>query len=220
MQAAINQFQDNFMAIVELKNLHLTLTTQNLHSDLTDLLRFQLVYAISAFDKLIHELVKFGMKECFLNQREKTSNFKTFKISADSLASITQAELAQQHSLQTGAIILPNQLPEYFFELEINIQGKNASYQNSKNLMTGLNLFWNANDKWKLIAKKMYDDENKQSDIITQLNNIADKRNLIVHEADINPTTNQKTIHSPQDIADEVDFIKKLGESIYSCVKL
>ncbi len=217
MRAAINQFETNFRAIRDMHHLFETLTTANPTQDLSDLLRFELMYAVSAFDKLIHELVKFGMLECFSGLREKTDAFKTFKISTASLEAISQAKLDQQTA---SSIILPNQTPEYFFQLEIDLHGKNASYQNSSNVSKGLTLFWNENDKWGKIAEAVYNDKNKKSEIIDILNAISAKRHLIVHEADINPVDGNKNLRDSADTTEDVNFLEKLGKEIYECVKL
>jgi hypothetical protein len=62
MQTAHNQFLHNIRYIRELDSLyHFLKDTQNLPNDLSDLLRAELVYAVSALDKLVHELIKIGM---------------------------------------------------------------------------------------------------------------------------------------------------------------
>ena len=86
MQATLDQFSENIKSIRELQVLydHLTLHLM-LSNDLSDLLRAQIVYAVSALDKLIHEFIKIGMIQSFNNQRNKTGKFKTFSVSTTSL---------------------------------------------------------------------------------------------------------------------------------------
>ena len=48
--------------------------------DYSDLLRWQWAQSVSALDKLVHELVKIGMKQEFLNLRQRTDKFLSFVI--------------------------------------------------------------------------------------------------------------------------------------------
>lgn len=48
--------------------------------DASDLLRWQWVQCISAFDKFVHDMVRVGMLEIFLGGRAPTPKYKTFQI--------------------------------------------------------------------------------------------------------------------------------------------
>lgn len=88
MQRALSQFENNLLYIRELDVLYLHLSgTLTPIVDLSDILRAELVYLVSALDKLIHELVRIGMIEIFNNQRSPTNKSNSFSISLDSLRS-------------------------------------------------------------------------------------------------------------------------------------
>ena len=79
MQRAFDQFQGNMKYVKELDALFVHLTdTLHLPNDLTDILRAEWVYSVSAMDKLIHELVRIGMIEAFQGRRVRTKKFKSF----------------------------------------------------------------------------------------------------------------------------------------------
>jgi hypothetical protein len=128
MQAAHTQFLDNITYISELDDLYCLLKyTQNLPNDLSDLLRADIVYAVSALDKLIHELVKTGMLQTFSGNRAATDAFESFTVTAKTLTKIK--ETAIEKSKNPNAVLLPQELPEYWFNEEIVLKQKAISYQ-------------------------------------------------------------------------------------------
>ena len=66
---------------------------------------------------------------------------------------------------------------------------KTFSYQEPNKVADGLSYIWEEKQKWKKISVQMNMDERI---VKTTLKLIADRRNSIVHEADIDPSTNQK----------------------------
>jgi len=208
MQQAFNQFKKNIQTTKELDALynHLVLEMK-LPIDLSDILRSQLVYAVSALDKLIHELVRIGMLQSFLGQRTKTLKFNGFTISLETYSKI------QQLSQSTETLQLEG--PEYFFEQEIIIKHKHLSFQDPDKISDALSLIWEEKQKWQQVAfsLNMSDDYLKK-----RLKNIVSRRNQIVHEADIDIQTNLRNSIDEEDVKESVDFIFQLGESIFKCV--
>ena len=139
-----------------------------------DLLRAQIVYSVSAFDKLIHDVIRIGMLEIFDNRRPSTRKYL-----AESISISTYDELI-------SATIPPK---EYIFEQAIFKKLKTFSYQEPNKVADGLSYIWEEKQKWKKISVQMNMDERI---VKTTLKLIADRRNSIVHEADIDPSTNQK----------------------------
>jgi hypothetical protein len=76
----------------------------------------------------------------------------------------------------------------------------------------GLSYIWNEPQKWQKIASNMAMDTET---VKTELKLIVDQRNRIVHEADINPLTNQKYSITKSDCQSATNFLKKAGEAIY-----
>lgn len=165
-----------------------------------DLLRAQIVYSVSAFDKLMHDLIRIGMVEIFMGNRPTTPQYLTETITIS-----TYSEL-----------ISPTFLPkELVFEQAIVRKLKTVSYQTPENVAKGLSYIWNEPQKWQRIASNMAMDTET---VKTELKLIVDQRNRIVHEADINPLTNQKYSITKSDSQSVTDFLQKTGEAIYTLV--
>lgn len=215
MQIAKSQFLSNIAYVRELDGLHDFLkNSQKLSNDLSDLLRAEIVYSVSALDKLVHELVRIGMIEAFNGQRIKTNKYDGFTLSAKTLEKIR--ETAIERSLNPTRPPLPDELPEYWFEREIVLKHKSISYQTPTNIGDGLSLIWKEEHKWQKISILIRINE---KDVKTQLETIVTRRNQIVHEADLNIQDGSKNYISDIDVRDSVDFIEKLGNAIFDCVK-
>ncbi|WP_217607253.1 hypothetical protein [Chitinophaga sp. GbtcB8] len=94
-----------------------------LPNDLSDLLRAQWVYAVSALDKLIHEFVRIGMIETFNGSRNKTSKFNSFPVSMSTLINIQSSSVPPSH---------------YWFEQEIIQRHKQLSFQDPEKIADAL----------------------------------------------------------------------------------
>ncbi|QAU23161.1 hypothetical protein EO087_03450 [Dyella sp. M7H15-1] len=69
-------FHHNIQQAVELGVLYDHLSSMvTIPEQLDDLLRSQIVNAVSAFDKLMHDLIRIGMVRIFENQRLSTSKY-------------------------------------------------------------------------------------------------------------------------------------------------
>src|SRR5271155_4171410 len=79
-----------------------------------DLLRFQIVYSVSAFDKLIHDLVRIGMVDIFIGKRPSTAKYLAERISMTAYAALSAATIPPK---------------EYYFEQEVINKLKTVAYQ-------------------------------------------------------------------------------------------
>ncbi|WP_242462649.1 HEPN domain-containing protein [Pseudomonas sp. OST1909] len=165
-----------------------------------DLLRSQVVYAVSAFDKLIHDLVRIGMLEIFTGARPPTPKYLSEPISI------------QIHSDLISASIPPK---EHIFEQAIFRKLKIVSYQDPIKVADGLSYIWDEGQKWQKISEKMAQPD---SVIRTTLKLIADRRNTIVHEADIDPLTNEKLSITKSECEELTDFLHRCGNEIAKLV--
>lgn len=205
MWIAIKQFENNFRYIKELDALYLFLQKDlRLGVDLSDLLRAEIVYSISAFDKLIHELIRIGMVEAFQGNRNKTSRFLNFQVSSNTLIEILN---------NNNTANLPS---EYWFEQEVVLKNNHISYQDPSKITEGLNYIWPEQYKWQQISNKLGQEERT---IKTTLNNIVNRRNKIVHESDIDLQTGHKNKIEHSDVTFSTSFIEELGRTIYGCVR-
>lgn len=208
MQKAFKQFNSNIKAVKEMDVLYHYLTKDlKLPNDLSDILRSQLVYAVSALDKLIHELVKIGMLQAFINQRIKTSKFNSFSITLETYNNIQQTSQQQPNTLQL-------ETPEYFFEQEIIVKHKYLAFQEPDKIADALSFIWEEKQKWQKIAALF---NTSDDNIKKKIKSIVSRRNQIVHEADIDLQTNLRKSIEENDIKEAVEFIFKLGENIFKC---
>ncbi len=208
MQRALNQFDNNLKAVKEMEALHIHLTNNlKLSNDLSDILRAQLVYAVSALDKLIHELVRIGMLKSFSGKRRKTSKFNNFSIS------LATHEKIRSLALNSNTIQL--ETPERIFELEIIQKHKYLSFQEPSNIADALSHIWEEKQKWQKIADFLGSTDH---DVKTRLKSIVSRRNQIVHEADIDWQSGLRTNIDPQDVTEAVEFIQQIGHTIFNLI--
>jgi RiboL-PSP-HEPN len=216
MQTAIKQFLDNIKSTKELDTLYHHLKDNlMLPNDLSDLLRAQIVYGVSALDKLVHELIRIGMLDIFDGKRAKTATYEGFAISAKTLEKIKTAivERAKNPNVPPQS---NEEIPAYWFEQQIILKNKMESFQEAEKIKRGLSLIWKEEYKWQKIAGLM---QMSEKNVQTILNMIVDRRNQIVHEADVDIRTGLKAIIDPDDTKEMLDFIEKLGLAIFNCVK-
>ncbi len=186
----------------------LTLLYEYLQTSLTspfsfeDLLRAQIVYSVSAFDKFIHDIIRIGMIEIFTGKRLPTPKY-----------------LAESISIETYNQMISATIPpkEYIFEQAIFQKFKTVSFQSPEKIAEGLSYIWNEKQKWQKIAEIMETDDKTAK---TTLKLIADRRNTIVHEADIDPLTSKKYSITRDECQNITDFIYRCGEAIFDLVVL
>ena len=135
--------------------------------DLSDLLRAEIVLAVSALDYFIHELTRLGMLECFDGTRPVTDAFNRFSLpigGAEQLASAATAKV--------------------FVEGEIRSRHSFLAFQHPDKIADAIRLFSGVK-LWEEVAKEL---GTKADDLKTSLKLIVDRRNKIAHEADIDPS--------------------------------
>lgn len=168
--------------------------------DYSDLLRWQLAQAVSALDKLVHDLVRVGMMEIYQGRRSTTPKYESFTIPLGILNNM-RANPTQELS---------------YFENQIILTNGYKSFQDPEKISDSLSLIWNESQKWDKIASNLNRNPN---DIRTQLKSIVIRRNQIVHEGDYDGYSLLRTPIVEADVIAVVDFIEKLGDAIYRCVK-
>ncbi len=201
MLNVLSLFQNNIDEAGNLSSLYEYLknsVTSPLSFD--DILRSQIVYSVSAFDKLLHDIIRTGMVQIFMDTRQATPKY-----------------LAEPITITTYNDLVTATFPpkEYVFEQAIVKKLKAASYQDPKKVADGLSYIWNESQKWQRIAANMRLDD---ATVRTTLKLIVDRRNTIVHEADIDPSTNTKYSISKSDCKAITDFLEKCGQEIVNLV--
>lgn len=165
-----------------------------------DLLRHQVVYSVSAFDKLMHDVIRIGLVQIFTGIRTPTDRYNCETISI------------QVHASLVSATIPPK---EHLFEQEIVRKLGYLSFQDPTKVSEGLALIWNEKHKWQKIAQSMGEDPKSAK---TRLKLISDRRNAIVHESDMHPLTNARTTITQAECDDLTNFVERCGIAICDLV--
>jgi hypothetical protein len=196
-------FDSGIVRVRNIDSIFLHLTNQLGFNpvDVSDLLRSEIVYSISSFDKLIHDLVKVGMTETFKGIRSPTNAYNNFSISLNQFEAIKTASIPPA---------------EFVFEQTIISSHKHLSFQYPEKVTEALSLIWHENHKWQKIGEEMGIDKN---DLRTELKNIVIRRNQIVHEGDVDLSTGNIQSISHPDTQQSVNFLERLGNKIYFLVK-
>jgi hypothetical protein len=199
---AFNLFKKNItesaqlIALFEYTNEHLP----SMNYD--DLLRAHFVYSVSAFDKLIHDIIKIGMLEIFSNKRPATPKYLSEGISLEIYNKISVATIPPK---------------EFYFEAEVTKKLSFMSFQDPNKVADGLSLIWGEPHKWQIISASMRLD---LSIAKTTLKTISARRNQIVHEADIDIATGKKYSIEKNETEDVSNFILNCGTAIFDNVHI
>jgi hypothetical protein len=166
-----------------------------------DLLRGQVVVSVAAFDKLMHDIIRIGVCQAFAGTRAVTPKYLSESISIE------------LHSALVSAIIPPK---EVLFEQAIVTKLRHLSFQHPDKISDGLALIWDDKQKWNKIGDAM---GLVGSFVSTKMKLIAGRRNAIVHESDMDPLTNTKTLISRAECNDITDFVEACGRTIVNLVR-
>ncbi|MBI2888112.1 MAG: hypothetical protein HYY02_13035 [Chloroflexi bacterium] len=199
MQRALNSFRSNIAHVRNLGALHHAIKAQTTEAlDLSDILRAQLVMAVSALDHYVHEITVLGMLEIYRGNRPATDAFLSFRVSIRSI----------HHGLADPANI-------DWLESEVREQLGWQSFQRADKLADAVRLISEV-QLWEGIAQEV--GVNAQ-DAKQRLNLIVDRRNKIAHEADVNPTFPDSRWPIDENLVDgAVDFIVRIGETIFKII--
>ena len=197
----LEQFRENIKRVQNLGGLYDVLSQQTTSAlDLTDLLRSQIVMAVSALDHYVHEITRFGMLEVYGGQRPQTDAFLRFQVTMEA-------------TLQG---IVADQGNDGWLDEEIRKKHGYLSFQHPDRIADAVRLF-SSSTLWLSVASEL---NIEVEDVKTELQLIIDRRNQIAHEADLDsriPGGNRFAI-SPSDTERIIDFIQNIGEAIYVVV--
>ncbi|MDR1175779.1 MAG: hypothetical protein LBK83_09970 [Treponema sp.] len=168
--------------------------------DYSDLLRWQWVHAVSALDKFIHDTVRIGMLQIYTGHRNSTNKYLTFTIDLK-----THLQIIQDRSSALD-----------IFEQQVLLKNGHLAFQDPDKISDALSYIWDEEHKWKAISNRIGISE---KDVKTQLKNISIRRNQMVHESDYPENLLQRQTISRDDVTEVVDFIIKVGKSIYDNIK-
>lgn len=166
--------------------------------DTTDLLRTQIVLAVSALDHYIHELTRLGMLEVFNGIRPPTNAFGRFQVSVEAV----MMGISGSHGTS-------------WFENEVREKHGFLAFQHPDKVADAIRLFSTC-ELWPQVSTRL---GVPNQDLKNRLKLIVDRRNKIAHEADLDPS--YPGIRWPITLADTVstvNFIKDICEAIHVVV--
>lgn len=175
----------------------------NVHTPMPydDVLRAQFVYSVSAFDKFMHDIILIGLVDTYIGSRPPTDKYHGEVLPMRTINILSSSTLPP---------------PEFYFREAMREKLKVFSYQDPSKISDGLSYIWRENQKWVKVAGSMglTDDAVKR-----KLRLIADRRNSIVHESDVNPVTQQKFVIDALSTNEVTQFLDDCGSAIYDLVK-
>ncbi len=201
MYRALSQFERSIEETKMLSDLYDYVTkTLTVPMSFKDILRSQIVYSVSAFDKLIHDLVRIGMVEIFIGRRQPTQKYLSENISLDLYQKILSTTIPPK---------------EFLFEQEMFKKLKTVAYQDPSKIADGLSYIWSETHKWQKISSLMSMNEDT---VKTTLKGICDRRNKIVHESDVDPFSGLKYDIEKEESESAVNFLLLCGKTISGLV--
>lgn len=199
MTRAHQQFQINIIGLHNLTVIHDAFVGKVNPLDISDILRSQIVLAVSAMDCYFHDLCEEAMLYIFENKNFSTNNsFKNFTISIDTLHQI----------INTNVVIEKR----FFLSKEIKRKNGFKSFQDPKNISEALS-YIGVSKVWMKIGNAL---GKESTDIQNQLSLIISRRNQIAHESDINPTLGigEKYYIDGNIVNETIEFIKTIVNNI------
>ncbi|WP_298707378.1 HEPN domain-containing protein [Chitinophaga sp.] len=195
MRTAFNQFLVN---IEEIRKTHLASVALAASLGGTKIIDFDnvkrscIVLGVSALDHYIHEITVIGMIEIFRGIRAPTKKYLKHNVSLELVGNLSHSS------------------PHAIFEAEIRKNLGWQSYQKPDKVKDAIALFSSTN-LWQQVSLLMHDTE---VNIKTQLSLIVDRRNMIAHEADIEPVYKTRRPISDAVVTTSIDFIENVGTAI------
>ncbi len=150
---------------------------------------------VSALDYYIHEIVRLGMLEVYRGTRPETSAFLRFQI-----------------SLERVRQVVSDPTSDDWLENEIRERHSWRSFQQADHIADAIRLISDIS-LWEQVSTHL---EMPSQDVKEQLNFIVDRRNKIVHEADMDPTPYDTRWPVDEVLVDDaINFIEQIAEAIY-----
>lgn len=211
MDKAFDQFKTNIQRVRNLGALHKALkatTTDAL--DLSDILRAELVLAVSALDYYIHEIVRLGMQEIYIGNRTTTHAFLRFNVSLEGvLQGFTVTDFKDDGKSKSKV--------EYvdWLDNEIRLRHGWQSFQRAEKIAEAIRLISNE-QLWQRVADYLKKDS---QDIKRTLDLIVNRRNQIAHESDTDPTSMDSRWPIDESMVEEsIDSIELIADAISKVV--
>ena len=201
MLSALEQFRINIARARDVGSVAQVLAIQTTPAlDVSDILRAELVMAVSVLDHYVHELVRLGMLDAYRNSRVRTPTFLQFQV-----------------SLAAAMDGIADPQGEVWLEQEIRARHGYQTFQSPENIARAINLI-SPIHLWSEVANHF---QMTSQSVRNTLSAIVDRRNQIAHEADMDPSfPGTRWPIDEQMVTEAVDFIERLAETIYEIVRI
>lgn len=168
MQIALDLFEKSLARVRELHGIYEALSKQVTSAiDLSDMLRAEVVLAVSAMDHFIHELTRLGMLLSWSGARPKTDAFNKYSLPISAMTGLADPNAA-----------------ETILDAEIRLRHGFLSFQHPDKIADAIRLI-STIALWDRVGEEL---GRSPKEIKTSLTLIVDRRHKIAHEADIDPT--------------------------------
>lgn len=198
MHRVITQFQQNIAHVRSVGGLFEALNGLTTPAvDATDLLRAQVIMAVSALDHFIHELTLTGMLEIYTAARPATPAYLKFQVPMD----------VAKPGFTSGTTA--------WFEAVIREKHGFLSFQQPDKVSDAVRLFSSC-ELWPTVATAMGTTTEATK---SRLRLVVDRRNKIAHEADLDPSyPGVRWPITPTDATGVVDFVEAICQRIHAVV--
>ena len=217
MTTAFHTFQDDISRINGLFAIydHLDKDVHLPNDILSELLRNQWMYAVSAMDKFLHEVVRVGYIESYKKIRPQTSKFIGMQLPipvAEKLILYSNPSYHPTSYLETVEGLLSE---------EISRQMHTVALQHPKNINDGLSIVWSEAHKIQKLATTMgWTMANSEEQLRQKLTLISERRNQIVHQSDMLPGQHTKQSITRAEVEDVIDIVSKFCKAVYDEVHI
>jgi hypothetical protein len=168
VRAALDAFEVNLQRVRDLHAIRASFEGQVAPTvDLSDLLRAEVVLAVSALDHFVHELARLGMLECWSGTRACTDAFNRFNLPLSVSSAIQRGA--------TAATVLDN---------EIRAKHGFQTFQHPDKIADAVRLFSDVR-LWDAVSTQLGEEPRSVKGSLVL---IVERRNKIAHEADIDPS--------------------------------
>ncbi len=206
MQRAIDTFKLNIESVKQLDVIFQHLEQNNVRTlDLSEILRAEIVLAVSALDNFISSIIHIGLVQTFEGTKvipdEFIKPYNDIQIDMKTVVEIMNATNSSDKSAFLGNYIM-----------KINSK---KPYQDPKQIESAL-LLLGIKQLWTKIGATL---SMSADDVKNELANIVWQRHKIAHEADFDYLTQSKRVRDRTTTLKAIDFIEKLCYEIYNIVK-
>lgn len=203
MNRALKQFEINLQSTRQLGVIYLAFSDKVTEAiKLDELLRAEVVLAVSALDCYVHDIVRIGMGRAFNATTGEPNAFLAFGVTLGFVKDL----LAATSLVEKNALV----------DQEIRRAHGFKTFQAADNISQALSLIGVASI-WDKVGTSI---GMSSKDARTQLNVIVDRRNRIAHEGDIDPTMGigvKYAIDFPM-VKSAVDFVDGVTHAINAIV--